>query len=183
MWQETANGAIENTNYNPLNKTTNSLDVAATANPSNVALFNANNNPLGNGNGSAIDPSKYSSATDLAAAVAQGQYDNWKAQYYPIMLAARDMTTYADPSIIDTEIGKGTAIANASVDNAAQQQKLAFDRMGITPDGTSQAAIGRSNDMGKSTAVVDAANRIRQGLIDRNKSIMATNVSSFKSTI
>lgn len=80
-----------------------------------------------------IDTSKYGTASDLAAQVAQSQYDNWKSTYFPAMQAARNMTTYASPDIVNTEIRKGITIAGNNSTNAAGQQQRSFARFGLTP--------------------------------------------------
>lgn len=130
-----------------------------------------------------IDPSKYGTASDLAAAVTQSQYDNWKSTYFPAMQAALDMTTYKNPELINTEVQKGMAAAGQASINAAGQQSRAFGRFGMQPTPEQQTAIEQATNSNKALSEVDASNKIRMNLNDRNKTIMAGNVANFQAKV
>jgi hypothetical protein len=130
-----------------------------------------------------IDTSKYGTASDLAAAVAQSQYDNWKSTYFPAMQAARDMTTYATPEIVDKEVTKGMAAADQASTNAAGQQSRTFQRFGMQPTAEQRDTIADVATNNKTLSEVDAANRVRMDLADRNKSIMAGSITGFTAKI
>lgn len=130
-----------------------------------------------------IDTSKYSTASDLAAAVAQSQYDNWKSTYFPAMQAARGMTTYANPGIVASEVKKGMAAAGQTSANIAGQQDRMIGRYGMALTSEQRAATDTATGMARSLAEVDAANTVRRSLGDRDKSIMVGSGTNFTAKV
>ncbi|MFZ4856132.1 MAG: hypothetical protein ACOYL3_07020 [Desulfuromonadaceae bacterium] len=127
-----------------------------------------------------IDITVPSTASDRMAAVTQAQYDNWKSTYFPALQAAQNMTTYKNPELIDSEVKKSVATAGMANFNAVGQQKRAIERFGMQATAEQQTAMDQAASSSKALSEVDASNRTRMNLTDRNKTIMAGNVGNFQ---
>lgn len=120
-----------------------------------------------------IDPGAFGGNADLeAAAVGQGQYNEWKNTYLPIALDVNNQTTFNNPELVNQGITQAVGDVNQAFNTQAGTQQRYQQQYGLTPDPMQGAVNSRVNSLGRSQSVVDAANRIRQNLINRNTSIM-----------
>jgi hypothetical protein len=127
----------------------------------------------------AIDPSKYSTAADMAAAVTQAQYSDWKNTFLPASQAMLNQTTFNNPGLVQQGVTQAVGNVNQAFDTAAGVQQRLATHAGIADDPTLSAVTSKVNNVQRSASVVDAANRIRQNLSDRNTSIMQSGTPHF----
>lgn len=132
-----------------------------------------NTNPSG-GSGTAYSPLTVGgSAAQNLADVTRATYEDWRKQYLPIALEMMNQTTYNNPGLVDKEVKSAVGNVESAFKNTQGLQDRTASRYGITLDDRQKAASDRITGLEKSTAVVDAANRIRQKLADRNRQVAA----------
>jgi hypothetical protein len=112
-----------------------------------------------------------SKAEDNYAKLTRAQWEDYKRRFVPIENELINSTTYANPQVLTTAIGQGRDAANQAINVSEQTQQRAVGQYGITQDPSEIALRRRMEGMNRSTAVVDAANRIRQRVSDRNREI------------
>ena len=114
------------------------------------------------------DPAK------VTAELTRKQWEDYKARFMPTENRLMQMTSYMNPGIVNEQIqqavGTGGYVTRA-LDSSAAQAQRGFARYGLTPNAAQQRAISRDTGLTRSKAVVDAANRIRQNITDRNQQI------------
>lgn len=128
----------------------------------------------------AINPSNYGTPDEAAAAVAQAQYNEWKNMYLPAATAALDQTTYNNQNLVTTNVNQAVGNVNQAYDTLGGTQQRYAQEYGVNPSPALSAVTSRANSINRSASVVDAANRIRQTLADRNQAIMQGGVSNFQ---
>jgi hypothetical protein len=116
-------------------------------------------------------------ASNQLADVARAEWGDYLKRFKPVEEALMKQTTWENPALFDEDIGKAQSAINTSMDANVQSQNQLLSRYGIgqTPD--YKTANDRLNNLNRQAALVDAANRIRQNLVDRNYQI-ATGASS-----
>lgn len=115
------------------------------------------------------DPAK------IIGKLTRAQYDQYLQLFAPVEQQMYDKTTLRNPGLVNSEISKATGAGgyvNRALDSAAGQQQRSFARYGLTPNAAQQQSIDRNQALTRSTATVDAANRIRQRLGERDEQIM-----------
>jgi len=115
------------------------------------------------------DPAK------ITSELTRAQYDQYLQLFAPVEQQMYDKTTLRNPGLVNSEISKATGAGgyiNRALDSAAGQQQRSFARYGLTPNAAQQQSIDRNQALTRSTAAVDAANRIRQRLGERDEQIM-----------
>lgn len=111
-------------------------------------------------------------ASDTYAWLTRQQYQDYLDRFVPRENALIDMTTYANPALMDEVLSKGTAAAGSSYDTAVRQQDQFMGRYGAAISADQLRARDRSTNLGRAAAIVDAANRIRQSVMDTDRSIV-----------
>lgn len=135
------------------------------------------------------DPSK------VTAEITRQQWSDYQSRFVPFENQLLGMTSYNNPGIVNQEIGAaigegnpaqtyrtgrgaifqrpatGRGYVHKALDNAESQQKYQFQRYGMAPTAQQQTAIQSQNSLNRSKTVVDAANRIRRNISDRNMQI------------
>lgn len=101
----------------------------------------------------------------------RAQWADYVQRFSPVENRLMDMTTYNSPEITAHEVERGTATAGQAIDVASRGRALNRAQYGLTARAGQQALEARQDNIARSTAVVEAANRIRQNLIERNRNI------------
>lgn len=110
-------------------------------------------------------------AADRLGAITKAQWEDYQTRFVPIENQLMNMTTYNNPALAGQEIGKAQSQTARSYDNFAQAPAIQLNRYGMTETADQQATSNRLNGLGKTGAVVDAANNIRLKLVERNQLI------------
>lgn len=121
-------------------------------------------------------------ADEQAAQVAQAQYDDWKNTYLPIARDLTQQTTLNNPGLVNQGITQAVGDVNSAFNTQSGVQQRYAQEYGIIPDAMQGAVNSRVNSVGRSQSVVDAANRIRANLANRDTSIMQTGVPTASAT-
>jgi len=129
-----------------------------------------------------LNPANYGTADSEAAAVAQAQYNEWKTTYLPAAQAELAQTTYANPSIVGTDVQQAIGNVNQAFDTTAGTQQRFNSEYGITPTAGMSAVNSRVNNNSRSLSVVQAAQNIRANLVAQNSQIMEGGISNFQPT-
>ena len=99
------------------------------------------------------------------------QYEDYIARYQGTENALMDMTSYNNPDLVNDEVAASTNTVNSAMATAAANQQYAYQHLGMAQTAETQQANTARNSLNTSTAVVDAANKIRQRIADRNQQI------------
>lgn len=111
------------------------------------------------------------SASDMLANITKATYEDWKSQYLPIALQMTDQTTYNNPGLVTEAVNAATATTRNAYDAAYGVRDRTLSRYGVAQSAQEQAVNAQRNETDKTASVVDAANRIRRRLADRNRTI------------
>ena len=109
--------------------------------------------------------------TVTVGALTRAQWQDYLARFQPIENQLMDMSTYNNPGLVAEEVGKATESASTAMQVAIQNRDMNRARYGLTARAGQQQLEDRQDKITASTATVDAANRTREGLIDRNRMI------------
>jgi len=145
-----------------------------TASNSATAATNAANaaNPL------YVDPNSGTAASRLGA-LTKAEWSDYQTRYIPIENQLMQQTTYNNPNLAGQEINKAETDTSHTYDNIANSSAIQLGRYGMSMNSDQQASSDRLNALGKSGAVVDAANNIRLKLTERNQQITSGAAQSF----
>lgn len=110
-------------------------------------------------------------ASNTWAWITRAQYKDYQQRFVPMEDELLNMTTYNNPALVAGELGKGRQAVNKAFDTARAQQDQHMSRYGAAISADQLRSRGRSANLGRSAAIVDAANRIRARLIDQNRDI------------
>ena len=130
-----------------------------------------------------LNPDAFGSVSDLAAAVSQAQYEEWKNSFLPVAINMNNQTTYNNPGLVQKGITQAVGNVNQAFDTSLAVKNRMIQQAGITEDPMMGAVNSRVNSVQRSASVVDAANRIRQNLADRNKSILQGGVPNYQAGV
>lgn len=124
-----------------------------------------------------VEALKSDPATVTAALIRQ-QSAEYDSTFKPIEDQLLQMTTFKNPELLNKELsgaignnGTGGYI-NQTLDSVFSAQGRNSSRYGANMTAEQQDALANSNNLKRSTAVVDAATRIRQKLQERDQQIM-----------
>lgn len=110
----------------------------------------------------------------ITAALTRQQYQDYMDRFAPIENRLLGMMSYDKPETVNQEvqsaIGQGGYVQSA-LNRNQDQQRYAFNKLGVDQTAQGKQAMDINNNLNRSTAVVDAANRIRQKIADRNQMI------------
>ncbi len=129
-----------------------------------------------------VDPG-YGSAADRVGAVTKSQWTDYQTRFIPLENQLMNMTTYNNPALAGQEIGKAETDTGKTYDNIAGSSAIQLGRYGMSMSADQQASSDRLNALGKSGAVVDAANNIRLKLVERNQMIASGASTAMGSTL
>ena len=110
-------------------------------------------------------------ASQQLANVARAEWKDYLARFKPIENALMNQTTWENPALFDENISQAQSAINTGMDTSAQSQSQLLQRYGIGQTADYKTANDRLNNLNRQAALVDAANRIRQSLVDRNYQI------------
>lgn len=119
----------------------------------------------------------------MAGVLTQAQYDSWKNTFYPVIEQMLGQSTYANPQIANEQISEAISSVNSRFNSAEGMRNRYASQYGLDIDPATQAENSRISNVKRSAAVVDAANRIRQSLMERNKQIMEGGIPKFTPAI
>jgi hypothetical protein len=111
-------------------------------------------------------------AAEMGATLTRAQWNDYLARFQPIENALIASTGYMNPSIYTNQVQEGIRKTGTAFDAATGMKNTALSRMGLAPTAEQQAYLNKVNNIGRSAAVVDAANTIRQRIADRDRAIM-----------
>lgn len=110
-------------------------------------------------------------ASDILSKLTRAQWQDYKERFQPIETALMNKTTYNNPDLVRESIIGGWNTVNKAYDTAIESRGNMLSRYGVNQRADEQAAVERSNQIQRSSALVDTANRIRMRLEDRNREI------------
>lgn len=119
-----------------------------------------------------------SSASDMAAQITRATYEDWKKTYLPVSRQLMNESTYLNPNLEKESVAQAVSNVNRTYDASTTQRDRTAYGYGTALTGEQQAVGSRVNDIERSSAVVDAASKIRQKLADRNKEIALGSVAN-----
>jgi hypothetical protein len=121
------------------------------------------------------------SADQIMSQVLRSQWADYLKTYQPESNLVMNQTSYNNPALIAEQVGQGVSDVNQAYNSGAVTQQQQYSRYGIAPSADQQAYIDRSNNIGRSAAVVDAANTIRTRISDRNRQIAVGGIPNITS--
>ena len=110
-------------------------------------------------------------ASNAAATLTRAKYEDWTARFFPKVDELINMSTYMNPSLVESEINSAKGLTNQSFDNVTAGQNRNVARYGMTQTAEQQAAQDSALSLGRSAAVVGAENNTRLMLKDRDRAI------------
>ena len=121
----------------------------------------------------AAEAGKEGGAAALSAQLLRGQWEDYKTRFRPVENALMAESTYNNPALRQQAIATGREHVTRSFDNAQAIDDRNLQRLGMKRSAEEQAAASRVGGVERSAAMVDAANRITQRLVDRDREIAA----------
>jgi hypothetical protein len=121
-----------------------------------------------------ITPPEFSGedkASDTWAWITRAQWADYMDRFAPRENQLMAMSTYFNPEIATQQVDKAKVAAGTAFDTSQRMQQQYESRYGAGALGGERAYDQRVASVGKSAAIVDAANRITQKLIDQNREI------------
>ena len=110
-------------------------------------------------------------ASDMTARLTRAQWDDYKLRFQPIERQLMQETSYMNPGVVTEQVGSAVTRANRSFDVTRQNHIRGLGRYGITMDPEQQKVFDRLDNLNRSLAVSDAADRTRMMISDRNRAI------------
>jgi hypothetical protein len=105
------------------------------------------------------------------AQIYRDQWSDYVKRFFPLENELVD--TYNNPAVHGRIIGEATHQAASSFGAAQGSYGRTMARFGMSPDAQVAAEADRSFQLGSTLAVVDAKNRTRQALVDRDQGMLA----------
>lgn len=117
-------------------------------------------------------------ASDTWAWITRQQWDDYMKRFAPYEDEMIGMTTYKNPQVVEQEVDKGIAAVRTSSDAYNRMNEQYMSRYGAAIDPRAAQTTGRMSNFTKTAAIADAANRIRQRLLDQDREIALGMASS-----
>ncbi len=117
-----------------------------------------------------------SAADNTLAKIYRDQWKDYVERFVP--LENELVSTYGNEALHDQIIGKATEQATNSFDAAQGSYGRSMARFGLSTDVQTQQETDRSFNLGRTLSVVDAKNRTRQALIERDQGMLAGGMST-----
>jgi hypothetical protein len=111
-----------------------------------------------------------SSPDQILAGVYRDQWADYVTRFFPLENELVD--TYNNPQVHSRIIGEATAKASNAFDSARGSYQRSLGRVGMAPDAQVQQETERAFGLGRTLAVVDAKNRTRQALVERDQGML-----------
>lgn len=108
---------------------------------------------------------------DILAGIYRDQWEDYVTRFFP--LEDELVATYNNPEVHNRIIGAATQKAATGFDAAQGSYARSMSRYGMSPDAQVTQETDRSFNLGRTLAVVDAKNRTRQALVDRDQGMLA----------
>lgn len=108
----------------------------------------------------------------------RAQWDDYIKRFQPVENRLMDMTTYNDPNLVAQEVNAATDSSNTAINTAITARDMNRARYGLTARNDQQQLEDRQDAITRSTATIEASNRTRQNLIDRNRMIAVGGIPS-----
>lgn len=105
------------------------------------------------------------------AEVLRGYWQDYETKGVPLLDDLMQQTTYYNPGLRDQEVAAGMSRVNQAIDVSGRNQMERLRGYGIELTPEQKADSDRLQGLTRTTALTDAANRITQHLIDRNRAI------------
>lgn len=122
----------------------------------------------------------------ISSRVLEESQKHLEQTYYPVEDELVNNLSYNNPALLTDALAKGTDTVNSAYDNTRTGVLGQFRQYGIDPTERQMAALNRADNLGRTASVVDAANKIRIKMADRDRAIAAggigTQASSLKAT-
>jgi hypothetical protein len=113
---------------------------------------------------------------DVLAGIYRDQWDDYVKRFFPLENELVD--TYNNPAVHSRIIGAATQKVATGFDAAEGSYARGMARYGMSPDAQVKAEADRSFNLGRSLATVDAKNRTRQALLERDQGMLAGGMST-----
>lgn len=165
------------------------LNAAAQSNPNQVAegdpnakfgfggVYSGYVNKMVTSNPTADIWSKgYGSAADRFATITRAQWEDYKKRFNPIedqLLAA-----YGNPAMRESAITAAQGLTNKAFDTAEATEARELSRYGVTRNADETAANIRTKGLSRTAALVNAANKTRQHIAERDIQLASGSIPS-----
>lgn len=110
------------------------------------------------------------------ARIYRDQWSDYMTRFFPLENELID--TYGNPQVHERIIDEATQRAETGFDAARGSYARGMARYGMTPDAQTQAETDRAFGLNRSLAVVDAKNRTRQALKERDSGMLAGGITT-----
>ena len=108
---------------------------------------------------------------NVVGALTRAQWEDYQLRFQPKEDQLMNMTSYKNPAVVGIEVDNAIQGAQRASEVSQGVASRNFARYGLTMDAARQTATNRANALAASTASVDAANRARFGIMDRDRAI------------
>lgn len=116
------------------------------------------------------------SASDMAAQVLAGEFENWRQQFKPLELNLLNQSSLNNPQVLTDAVSKAGTIANQSFDAMGGVRRRRLAAQGVAPTADQQMVTDRISSLSKAAAVAGAENKARQQ-VEANDEMIALGVS------
>lgn len=120
-------------------------------------------------------------ASDILAGVTREMWEDYKKRFFPLEEQLMGMTTYKDPSLMEREVEKGQGRVEATFGSLWDTAVRRASSYGQSWDAAQYQANLNAHRLDKTAALADAANRIREKIMERDREI-ATGASTAEKT-
>lgn len=124
---------------------------------------------------------KGGSASALLASVTREMWEDYKRRFFPLEEQLMGMTTYQDPGLMDREVEQGKSRTSAMYDSMWHTMEQSSRSRGQQWEPVEYQANLSAYRLDKTAALADAANRIREKIMQRDREI-ATGASTAEKT-
>lgn len=117
-----------------------------------------------------------SASSDVLAGIYRDQWADYVNRFFKIEdeLAA----TYNNPQVHSRIVGEATTKAAGAFDTARGSYQRSIGRVGMMPDALAQQETDRAFSLGRTQSIVDAKNRTRQALVERDQGMLSGGIST-----
>jgi len=110
------------------------------------------------------------------AQIYRSQWADYRKRFAPLENELID--TYRNRAVHDKAIEAGAQQAAISADGAEESYDRNVQRFGVDTEQMSQEETDRAFDLARSKAIVDAKNRTRQALVDRDQGMLSGGITT-----
>jgi len=117
-----------------------------------------------------------SQADNQLAQIYRDQWSDYVKRFFPLENELVD--TYNNPTVHNRIIGSAVDQTMAGMDAAQGSFGRSMARFGLNQDAQVKQETDRSFNLARTTAVVDAKNRTRQALLERDQAILGGGITT-----